>query len=253
MATAKTESAIPGKPDYGIDAPTVVRKMFVRGGFTLAIGLALYLMNHSTYPHAANSLLAILGSIGGAYLLAGAIMIWSSRVAKLAVRDRMLNAIPWRGDERVLDIGCGRGLLLIGAAKRIRSGKVTGIDIWNANDLSGNHPDNTLSNAKAEGVGDRVKIDEADARKLPAGANTYDVVLSGLAIHNIQDRAEREKALREILRVTKPGGHIAIFDIFHASAYEKYFTENGCEPITRSGLSFLWCVPTRWFVVRKTA
>ena len=251
MATAKAAPRAPARPDYGIDAPAVVKKMFVRGGFILAIGLLLFFINVSTYPKAAGSLLAVLGAIGVAYLAAGAVMVWSSRSAKLRVRDRLLDAIPWRGDEKVLDVGCGRGLLLIGAAKRIRSGKATGIDIWSPIDLSGNHPDNTIGNAKAEGVGDRVKLDEADARKLPAGAGTCDVVLSSLAIHNIRGREEREKALAEMLRVAKTGGHIAVFDVFHTGAYEKYFAGRGCEPVARSGLSFLWCVPARWFVVRK--
>ncbi|MGH9664309.1 MAG: class I SAM-dependent methyltransferase [Bryobacteraceae bacterium] len=251
MASAKAARAAPARPDYGIDAPGVVKKMFVRGSVILAIGLLLFFVNDSTYPHAAASLLAALGAIGAAYLLAGGVMIWSSKTAKLGVRDRLLDAIPWRGDEKVLDVGCGRGLLLIGAARRIKSGKATGVDIWSAADLSGNHPDNTLSNAKAEGVADRVKLDEADARKLPAGAGTCDVVVSSLAIHNIPGAEERKKALAEILRVTKPGGHIAIFDIVHTGAYEKYLAGHGCEPVARSGLSFLWCMPTRWFVVRK--
>lgn len=251
MATAKAATTVPTQADYGIDAPLVVKKMLVRGGWILGIGLLLFFVNHATYPQAAASLLAVLGSIGGGYLIAGGVMIWSSKSAKLAVRDRLLDAIPWRGDEKVIDVGCGRGLLLIGAAKRLRSGKVTGVDIWSAADLSGNHPDSTLLNAKAEGVADRVKLDEADARKLPAGSGTCDVVLSSLALHNIRGAGEREKALAEMLRVAKPGGHVAIFDVFHAGAYEKYLAAQGCEPVTRSGLSFLWCVPTRWFVVRK--
>ena len=46
-------------------------------------------------------------------------------------------SIRWHltGDEKVLDVGCGRGLLLIGAAKRLKSGKATGIDVWDASVL----------------------------------------------------------------------------------------------------------------------
>ena len=44
-------------------------------------------------------------------------MYQSSRVWKLQYRDRILESLTWRGDEKVLDAGCGRGLFLIGAAK----------------------------------------------------------------------------------------------------------------------------------------
>jgi arsenite methyltransferase len=40
---------------------------------------------------------------------------------KLNIRDRMLDMIHWKGNETVLDTGTGRGLLAIGAAKRLRA------------------------------------------------------------------------------------------------------------------------------------
>jgi len=40
----------------------------------------------------------------------------------------------------VLDVGCGRGLLLIGAARRLTTGKAVGVDIWQAEDRVGNLP-----------------------------------------------------------------------------------------------------------------
>jgi predicted RNA methylase len=49
----------------------------------------------------------------GALLL----LLWSSLFGKFRARDALLNAVPWRGDEQVLDVGCGHGLMLIGAAK----------------------------------------------------------------------------------------------------------------------------------------
>ena len=48
-------------------------------------------------------------------MLTSAVMVWSSRVGKLKLRDTLLDGLTWRGDENVLDVGCGRGLLLIGA------------------------------------------------------------------------------------------------------------------------------------------
>ena len=70
--------------------------------------------------------------------------------------------MPWRGDEKVLDVGCGRGLFLIGAAERLTTGKATGVDIWQSEDLSNNTGDAVMANAKAEGVAAKVKIETAE-------------------------------------------------------------------------------------------
>jgi hypothetical protein len=85
-----------------------------------------------------------------------AVFLWSSKSGKLRITDRIINSIPWRGDEMVLDVGCGRRLMLIGAAKRLTSGgKAVGVDIWNPADQSGNQLEETLENAKIEGVSER--------------------------------------------------------------------------------------------------
>ena len=110
-----------------------------------------------------------------------------------------------------------------------------------------------MNNAKAEGVANRVKIENADARKLPFGANSFDVVVSSLAIHNIDGSAERAKALREIARVLKPGGYLAILDIFYTGDYAKTLQQQGFQDVQLSPLTFLWCVPTRTLTARKPA
>ena len=71
----------------------------------------------------------------------GARMVWDSKYGKVRERERLLDLLTWTGRERVLDVGCGRGLLLIGAAKRLTTGgggSAAGIDLWQQEDLSGN-------------------------------------------------------------------------------------------------------------------
>lgn len=241
----------PPKADYGLDAPVIVKRMFTRGGWSIAVALAVFFVNHDQYPDTSARLLAVLGFIGIAFWAMGAFMIWSSRVAKLGLRDRLLDQIQFKGDERVLDVGCGRGLMLIGAAKRLKSGKATGIDVWNPADLSGNTADAAKQNAKIEGVSDRVRIENGDARKLVYPDNHYDVVMSTLVIHNIPEKGERDHAIREMWRVLKPGGRLLIYDIFHTGEYSKVLREQGATDVTLSGSAWLWSVPSRSLLARK--
>lgn len=238
-------------PDYGLDAPKLVRRFAVRGAFLILFAGVLYYANRVTSPGTALALASTLSAVGVTFALIALIMVWSSRVTKPKIIARILDSIPWRGDEAVLDVGCGRGLFLISAAKRLKTGKVTGVDIWRTEDLSGNSAEATMNNAKAEGVASRVKIENADARKLPFGANSFDVVVSSLAIHNIDGSAERAKALREIARVLKPGGYLAILDIFHTGEYANALEQQAFQDIQLSPLTFLWCVPTRTLTARK--
>ena len=239
------------KPDYGIDAPKLVRRFAIRGALFIAFAGFLYYSNRNTSPGSATAIASMLLAVGITFALIAIIMVWSSRITKPKVIERIVESIPWRGDETVLDIGCGRGLFLISAAKRLKSGKATGVDIWRPDDLSGNSAEATMNNAKAEGVANRIKIENTDARKLPFGANSFDVVVSSLAIHNIDGSSERAKALREIARVLKPGGYLAILDIFHTGEYAKLLAQLGFSDVQLSPLTFLWCVPTRTLTARK--
>src|ERR1700719_3280826 len=155
-----------GQPDYGLDSPLLVRSMFSRGGWTLAAGLLVWFQNRIEYPGPAAALLAVLAALALVFFGVGGFMIWSSRVGKLRMRDRLLDAFEFAGTEKVLDSGCGRGLVTIGAAKRLKSGRVTGVDVWNPQDLSGNSADAAKANARIEGVADRVRFEMCDLRKL---------------------------------------------------------------------------------------
>ncbi|MDD2773109.1 MAG: class I SAM-dependent methyltransferase [Elusimicrobiales bacterium] len=154
-------------------------------------------------------------------------MIVYAKRGKLRHRDRMLGMISWTGDECVLDIGTGRGLLMIGAAKKLTTGKAYGIDIWNAEDLSDNSVQNALKNAEAEGVKDKVEIRNEDARKMSFADGAFDVVFSNLCLHNIYDPEGRAQACREIARVLKPGATALISDFRHTKDYARMLEQTG--------------------------
>ena len=162
-------------------------------------------------------------------------MVWSSKRGKAAERERLLDLLALKGQERVLDVGCGRGLMLIGAAKRLTTGSAVGIDVWQSEDLSGNRAEATLENAALEGVKDRVRVETADMRQLPFPDASFDVVVSKAAIHNLYVRADRAKALSEIARVLAPGGQLLIDDIRHLKEYEAVLRVRNLTDLRRFG------------------
>src|SRR5262245_28869080 len=119
----------PKKADYGLDAPGVVRNLALIGlaGLVLFITAAAGLWSGDVFgiPLAGIGL-----GFAVSFGITGGLMVYGSKVGKVRGREKLLDLLPWRGDEQVLDVGCGRGLLLIGVAKRMTTGKVTGADIW---------------------------------------------------------------------------------------------------------------------------
>ena len=239
------------RANYGIDAPGLVRNFAFAGIASLVLGIYFYYAFGVTRPALATVVL-ILGLVWGLWGLGSAgFMVWSSKVGKLKERDRILDAIPWRGDETVLDAGCGRGLLLIGAAKRLSTGRAVGVDIWQKGGQSGNSPEVTVQNARIEDVEGRVEIRDGDLRDLPLEDGSFDVVLSHLVLHNIYDREEREAALRELVRVLKPGGRLTIVDIWDTGEYARVLRASGMEDVRRSGPHFNIFPPVRGVTAKK--
>lgn len=170
-------------------------------------------------------IMAGYGSLMGAY------MTYGSRLGKLRTREKLLDLAaavrPWSGHDDVLDIGCGRGLMLIGAARRLAGGHAVGIDLWRAEDQTDNSPEAAEANARCEGVDDRIRIDTGDARRLPYAEASFDVVMSHWVVHNLPDAAYRRQALDEMLRVLRPGSVLVLADIAHLGDYRAHLLSRG--------------------------
>ena len=232
---------------YGVDAPGVVRAHIVFGSLLALIATIGFALPKPNPVPASVSIGAAF--VAAVLLLYAAVMLKSSLVSKMRVRDRLVEALALSGTERVLDAGCGRGLGLIGCAKK-PSGKAVGIDLWAAKDLSNNNPEATLANAAAEGVADRVEVETGDITKLPFSDSAFDAVISLTVIHNIPSRQGRDQALRELVRVLRPGGRIAIFDLLHTSRYSEVLQGAGMK-VRDLGLDRLWLLPCRSLVAQK--
>ena len=236
--------------NYGIDAPDVVKRLVILGLIGMLFGMTLIFASNSM-PRLLKILTGPALSIGFTFLLAALLMIWGSKFWKLRLRDKMINELTLRGDEVVLDVGCGHGLLLIGAAKRLTKGKAVGIDLWQQKDQAGNSAEATMANAHIEGVADRIELKDGDMRDLPFEDKSFDVIVSSWAIHNIYEQAGREKAIREIVRVLRPGGRISIVDIRHAPEYALAFAECGMKDVQTKGPNFLFVIPSYRVIATK--
>lgn len=216
------------RPRYGWDRPDLTLLSLVAVVFWFAFGSLVYAYSSFPYP-VRLATLAIGIAIGLAGLFTAASFTASSLVTKFRQRDRLLDLVGWAGARNVLDVGCGPGLLLVGAAKRAPEAKVVGVDLWRRRVESGNSPERALENARVEGVADRVEVKDGDARSLPFPDSCFDVVLCRAVLHNLKGDEERRAAIREMCRVLRPGGDLGLVlvDSWHLREYTSLLQENG--------------------------
>lgn len=225
--------------DYGVDAPGVIRNLALIGVAALLLSFFVSAVPVGELDY---NLTPMFISIGVVCIAEALLMLLYAKWGKFRHRDRMLTMFHWRGNERVLDVGTGRGLMMIGAAKKLSSGNAVGIDIWNESDLSGNVLVNTLANIEAEGVKHNTEVRNEDACSMSFADESFDVVLSNLCLHNISSKEGRVQVCREIARVLKPGGTALISDFKNTAEYEETFRAAGLETI-RSGANWFTTFP----------
>ena len=238
------------KPDYGVDAPNVLRNLFIIGAACLLVGIfgphQIHLGQVDLLPRP-----MLLGT-GTLLVLEGLLFLFYVKVGKYHHRDRMLSLHKWRGDEQVLDVGCGRGLLLAGAAKLLSSGgKATGIDIWSNVDMGGNSEAATRQNLELEGISDHCTLRGVPAQEMPFPDGSFDVILSNLCLHNIYDRETRRRAVEQIIRVLKPGGVAIISDYKLTGEYTWQLQTAGLLVQRRWGNPLYTFPPLRIVIARK--
>jgi len=118
-------------------------------------------------------------------------------------RQTLLELAPLRPGDRVLDIGCGTGTFATILKERYAGVDVTGLD-----------PDpKALARArqKAERASVAVRFEQGFADSLAYPAASFDAVFSSFMFHHLEG-SNREKTLREVRRVLRPGGSFYLLD-----------------------------------------
>jgi arsenite methyltransferase len=226
--------------DYGFDAPSVPLMLGLSSVIFLSVGLlSLWVFK-----------IPVLGVICLVYavffLLSTASYVYTTRWGKFRAWANILAELSLRGDEQLLDLGCGRGAVLLMAARLLPKGKAIGVDLWKSSDQSGNSRSITQRNAELEGVAERIELHTADMQKLPFAGDSFDVVLSSLAIHNIKDSAGRIQAINEAVRVLKPGGKLVIADFRETQRYAERLRELGMADVTHRILDWRFWYGGPW-------
>lgn len=235
--------------DYGVDGSfhTVSARVQAMVIGAQAVGLAVFAGiswargKRLWAALAAGSFAGIAGSVG--------LFMYATRAGKFVVWDRILRDLRLTGDETVLDLGCGRGAVLLATAKRLPRGRAIGVDLWQA-DQTDNSEQATLANAVAENVADRIELHTADMTALPLPDQSVDVIVSNLAIHNIDGHAGRRLALDEAVRVLRPGGRLAIADLWETRQHAARLRELGWRDVRRRNLGWRMWYGGPWFSTR---
>lgn len=238
MADAPVVVAPPGRAAYGIDAPNILVGLFAASAIALFVGFFFAAGGH---PELGLGPWAI-----SVLLLAAAVwvLVGIHRTKPRRWR-RTLDGLHLTGTEDALDLGCGRGLVLVETARRLPGGHVTGVDIWRNRDQSGNRRITTELNARIEGVDDRVTIRDADMVQLPFDDGSFDLVTASFSLRCLALATERAQALDEAIRVLRPGGRLLVLDDAHTDEVATHLRHRGLDPVDRSRALYGFGPPAR--------
>jgi SAM-dependent methyltransferase len=240
-----------GKVGYGIDEPKSIIELLVAGILSVIIGLAVSRFPASVNPDIVR-LAVIVGPAVGFLLFAVAIALYySSKQGKITEMRKLVSDIPWGGDEVVLDLGCGRGLGMVYASRRLDGGYSVGVDLWRRSHLLGNDPKSIWANASMGGVQDRVYPVKADLSHLPFAESSIDVILSAISLHRLIKRKERQVAFGEMARVLKNGGRVGIVDAGNGGEYASLLRSHGMTDVVLRRLRFSSFPPLHVVSARK--
>jgi len=234
-----SDAVSPRRASYGVDAPA----FFPIALLVLLLNLVAWFTSRRPGPLVGAAVLSVCAGF----------FMHTTRRGKFLVWRELIDGLRHHGNERILDLGCGRGAVLILAARPLTTGQAVGVDIWSRSDQSGNSPRTAVENTRLEGVEDRVALTTADMTALPFPSATFDVIVSNVAIHNIRQLRRRLSAIDEAVRVLRPGGRLLLADLRSTRAYATRLESLGMIGVQRRGLGWRMWWGGPWGATRLVA
>jgi len=144
----------------------------------------------------------------------GKFVLWLMNKRHSPVTDWGLSQFSIGERDVILDVGCGGGRTIAKLASKASQGKVTGVD-FSAESVAWAGRFNQDAIARGQ-----VAIEEASVSQLPFADRTFDLVT---AVETHFWWPDLPNDMREVFRVVKPGGRLAIIAEFYIGPkYEKY-------------------------------
>lgn len=236
---------------YGLDRPRQARATMAVGMLLGAATLGSALLPDAFVGARALFVLALMLTCMAAFVISG-MLFRTSSTTKVRAVDRMLNGLDLRGDESALDLGCGTGLLCAGLAVRLPDGDVTGVDAWieHQQKPSGHKvTKRTLALAGVKGV----TIRTGSIRELPVQDAGVDLVVSRDVLSLLPSDTARVEAVREIGRVLRPGGRVALLEPFGVRIVARELRSQGFADVTVGRRQWSTMPPHRSITATKPA
>lgn len=134
-------------------------------------------------------------------LLYDPLVRWTTR--ERAFKQSVVDQLGLRAGQKLLDVGCGTGTLLVALKKCFPNAKLFGHD--------GDGKVLNFARRKAVRAGTEIALTHGMSYDLPYANEFFDTVVTSLLLHHLSTENKR-RTLKEIFRVLKPGGWLHVAD-----------------------------------------
>jgi len=192
------------KPKYG----WYVRGLIIGFTFVGLIGLILFMLGY--FLQGFWGIILIISGMTIIFIFLwpglGMIIMHLALLTNVSIVDKM-TMLKELDNPQILDVGCGTGRTALRIAKELEGGgHLFGIDIYEKLAISGNALKTVQNNARIEGVVDKTTFQFGSATEIPFEDNKFNIVNISSVLHEVHDPSGKEKSMKELYRVLKPGG-----------------------------------------------
>lgn len=173
---------------YGIDAPDYLISYSILSiiGIGMGLGFQFGVSKIWISSMGISIIISVSYCFGITFGVTVIMMLMSTLFFKYLTRRKLFMMLNLYGNENIIDIGCGRGFLIIELAKKLTTGKCYGIDIFDSWGQSSNSIENTKHNANLANVTDKVEIEYGNVCEIPYPDNIFDIAVSSFVLHRVK-------------------------------------------------------------------